>query len=79
MYPEEIKVLDGKLVRPGAMELDMIFSGFYDWRESFNVHIYKRNFGKYDLQVNDFGDIDCLENSIGEILRHAVYGERKVC
>ena len=79
MYPDEIKVLDGKLVRPGAMELDMIFSGFYDWRESFNVHIYKRNFGKYDLQVNDFGDIDCLENSIGEILRHAVYGERKVC
>ena len=79
MYPEEIEVLDGKLVRPGAMELDMIFGEFYDWRESFNVHIYKRSFGKYGLQVENFGDIDCLGSSIGEILRLAVYGESDFC
>ena len=79
MYPDEINVLDGKLVRPGAMELDLIFGGYYDWRDSYNVHIYKRSFGKYGINVDSFEDIDCLKYSVGEILRKVAYGSTDFC
>lgn len=78
-YPDELTVLSGKLVRPGFKELDVIFGGYYNWLDGYNVHIYKRSFSKYKIVLSEVENIDCWENSLGEVLRHVVYGDHNLC
>ena len=86
-YREEINAVQAKFVRPNWREIRML-AEFFNWKLSFNVHLSlrylpphlgmkteeeKKNF------MTEIHQIDCMENSLGEMLRETIYWSDEIC
>ena len=71
------------MVRPNWEELDMLFYGYFNWENSWNIHMNNRFMGDMMKKTNQpldvMSDIDCLENTFAELVRHTIYGNNKLC
>ena len=70
----------GKYFKTGLTFSKILMNSLY------NVHIYKSSFFNKllysktgQMSLVDTKQIDCLEMSIGEVLRHGLYGSKEYC
>lgn len=86
-FPDEINAVQNIFVRPNWREIDLLVD-YFNWQKSHNVHLSLRFVaGKMKFPtveekhkfLTNVTDIDCLENSLGEILRYTVYGHERLC
>ena len=90
-YPNEFNAVQSTMVRPNWREIDLL-GKFFNWKKSFNVHLSLRSLPKVlhpgvNLKdknsvpeiLTEMSDIDCMENSLGEMFRFVVYGDEAIC
>jgi len=82
-FPDEVEVIKNTMVRPNWLELDWMFSEAIDWRDSYNIHLSRRfikdQLAKQGLELRRLSDIECLDNTFGEITRFVMFGEHRLC
>lgn len=82
-YPDEINVQRGTMVRPSFKELRYLFKEYLNWKPSYNIHLNGRYMAeelkKVGKALEKLSDIDCIENTFGEITRQVLYGNRNLC
>ena len=79
-YPKEIQVEHANIIRP-FLNLDKyVFREYFDWRNSYNLHFSERLIEtKYKGFYEDFEDIECANNTFGEIARRLLFGDSNFC
>ena len=85
-YPTEIHVEHETMVRPNWKELNLLFKGYFDWSASYNIHMSGSN-GRYinglkqsyNVSLSSVSDFDCMENTIGELVRYVFYKNASIC
>ena len=79
-FPDEIHVERATMIRPRIQEGMVIYNGYFDWQQNYNVHIYKKSLEmRLDKKLKYFGDFDCMDNSFGEIARWILYRNYDPC
>ena len=81
-YPQEIRVIKNKMIRPNWKEKGLLLYGKFDWSEHYNIHLNQRfvrpMLDYFNISL-DFNSINSLDTSFGEIIRLALYGNYQKC
>ena len=79
-FPLELHVEQATMIRPRPQESAIIYSGYFDWKRSYNVHVYRKSIAvKLKEKFESLSDVDCMMNSFGEIGRWILYGKFEPC
>ena len=81
-FPDEFHVEHSTMIRPNWLEQQLMFGGGINWQGSWNMHISSRYFVRHQTEVHGFhriSDIDCLDNTLGEVARLTFYGDWHMC
>ena len=81
-FPDEFHVEKSTMIRPNWLEQNLMFDSGINWLSSFNMHVSSRYFAKHIKQVHGFkkvSDVDCLDSTLGEVVRFIFYGDWHIC
>ena len=75
-----VKTFNGDMVRPAWYEHDKMFRGYYNWSESYNIHLSPRAWWKYKVKRYNASLVDFVteDNTLGEVYRHVVLGDKRL-
>lgn len=72
-HPELIHIEETSLDRPNWKESPLIYSGLYDWRSNFAMHLWVRKWPEQDVPQG-LKDVATANTTIGEMTRWILYG-----
>ena len=72
-YPTEINVIKNIMIRPDWSEWDLFWYKHLDWKTMFNMHLNEKLLVIQNITLTDLSDIDCLDNTFGEVTRFIAY------
>ena len=81
-FPDEFHVEKSTMIRPNWLEQQLMFDSGINWGSSYNMHISSRYFVRHKTRVHGFrkvSDIDCLDNTLGEVARFVFYENWHMC
>ena len=73
LFPEEVEVVQVRMMRPNWMEYQILHHGLMDWSDHWTVHLSTRYFDKFDRK-RTLDQFARLRTSYGEIARFIFWG-----
>jgi len=78
LFSSYIHIEEKSLNRPNWQELNEIYKTTYNWSGNYAIHLWVRLQVKEDTKrvPESVAEIDCVDNTIGEIGRYVYYGSK---
>lgn len=69
MFPHLVHIENGTLIGPSWYNTDLEFYEYWDWSESYSIHIWVR----YGSVPEDPDEAKATNNTIGQVMRHVLF------